>query len=203
MNNAMIEQLAGNFAKRVRARGGERPRPTDRCDLPDRAVPPADHATRRNSVARQWRCWRTSGRSNSRRPGSHDRRRGRAEGTGDLLSRDHELGELPVRGLRCVMGLTLHTSRALPERARRHLRCRARVAPRRGRRSRRRRADRPQAAAAALPRQGQGRHSSVHERRPEPDGSVRPQADARQAPRQAVLRQDRRRGRVHRRAPAR
>ena len=45
---------------------------------------------------------------------------------------------------------------------------------------------RPAAAAAAFPGQGEVGHPSVHERRPQPDGFVRSQADARQASRRAA-----------------
>ena len=97
---------------------------------------------------------------------------------------------------------TLTPPRLLPSHVRRHLRRGLGLPPG----PRPRQGDRggsgqsavgPSSRAPALPGEGQVGHPPLHERRPQPDGPVRPQADARQASRRAVLRQDRRGGRVH------
>ena len=202
MNNGMVEQLAEHFAERVRREAGTDPaQQVERVYLIALSRPPTrrGEATRPRGAERvRRRVGEATGGGREARP-----RRSRAEGADDLLSRDHELGELPVcglRGRRCRSVTVGFTRRELLPAA-----CPAASTARRwrhllgagsaGSRGRRSPPTDLKPRPAALPAEGQVRHPSVHERRPEPDGPVRSQADARQAPRQAVLRQDRRRGR--------
>ena len=92
-----------DFAKRVRREAGTDP--ADRSSgLPDRPEPPADRRgeeARREALKQLADEWAKQLAAREARP-----RRGRAEGAGDVLSRDPELGGVSVRGLSGGVGMT-------------------------------------------------------------------------------------------------